>query len=332
MRGGDNGGARPYFHHQRPSAVEETEGARPVVLAVECRGLTKRYGATTVVDGVDLQVETGELFGLLGPNGAGKTTVIRILLGLVQPDDGEAWVLGSRVPCPHRLAEIGALVEEPAFYPWMSGRRNLDVVAREGAAVAPGAVQRALDAAGMTSAARRKVGAYSQGMRQRLGIGAAILRRPALLLLDEPANGLDPAGIRELRELLRRLGGQGTTVVLSSHLLGEVERVCDRVAVIDRGRLVSVGVAGRNGGAGVAERLRITVEPDEVAPARMALAPLEVTEGDVPGSLIVAGADGRSANQCLAAAGIYAAAIVPDHLSLEERFLAMTRGGPPCDC
>jgi ABC-type multidrug transport system ATPase subunit len=298
-----------------------------VVLAVECRGLTKRYGGTAVVDGVDLHVEAGELFGLLGPNGAGKTTVIRILLGLVQPDGGEAWVLGSRVPCPQRLAEIGALVEEPAFYPWMSGRRNLDVVAREGAAVAPGAVQDALDALGMASAAPRKVGTYSQGMRQRLGIAAAILRQPALLLLDEPANGLDPAGIRELRELLRRLAGQGTTVLLSSHLLGEVERVCDRVAVIDRGRLVSVDGAGRNGGAGGAERLRITVEPDEVASARLALAPLAVTEGDVPGSLIVAGTDGRLANQCLAVAGIYAAAIVADQLTLEERFLAMTQGG-----
>ena len=289
-----------------------------------CRGLTKRYRGTTVVDGVALQVEPGELFGFLGPNGAGTTTVIRILLGLVQPDDGEAWVLGSRVPCPQRLAEIGALVEEPAFYPWMSGRRNLDVIARQGAAVAPGAARDALDAVGMASAAERKVGTYSQGMRQRLGIAAAILRRPALLLLDEPANGLDPAGIRELRELLRRLAGQGTTVFLSSHLLGEVERVCDRVAVIDQGRLVSVGAAGRNG---VADRLRITVKPDEVAGARIALAPLDVTEGDAPGSLIVAGTDGRSANQSLAGAGIYAAAIVADHLSLEERFLAMTQGG-----
>ncbi len=296
------------------------------MLALECRGLTKLYGGTTVVDGVDLQVETGELFGFLGPNGAGKTTVIRILLGLVKPDGGQAWVLGSRVPCPQRLAEIGALVEEPAFYPWMSGRQNLDVIACEGAAVTPRAAQDALDAVGMAAAARRKVGTYSQGMRQRLGIAAAILRKPALLLLDEPANGLDPAGIRELREFLRRLGDQGTAVLLSSHLLGEVELVCDRVAVIDRGRLVSVGAIGRDGAA-VADRLRITVEADEVAAARMALAPLEVTEGEAPGSLIVAGTDGRSANQSLAGAGIYATAIVADHLSLEERFLALTRGG-----
>jgi ABC-type multidrug transport system ATPase subunit len=321
------GRGRTFITNLRPSAAEESKGAQLVVLAVECRGLTKRYGGTTVVEGVDLQVETGELFGFLGPNGAGKTTVIRILLGLVQPDHGQAWVLGSRVPCPQRLAEIGALVEEPAFYPWMSGRRNLDVIAREGAAVAPGAAQDALDAVGLSSAAPRQVGTYSQGMRQRLGIAAAVLRRPALLLLDEPANGLDPAGIRELREFLRRLGSQGTTVFLSSHLLGEVEQLCDRVAVIDRGRLVSVGAAGRNGSAGVADRLRITVEPNEVAAATMALAPLEVTEGDAPGSLLVAGTDGRSANQSLALAGIYAAAIVADHLSLEERFLAMTQGG-----
>jgi ABC-2 type transport system ATP-binding protein len=296
-----------------------------VILAVQCRGLTKRYGGTTVVDGIDLDVEAGELFGFLGPNGAGKTTVIRILLGLVRPDDGVAWVLGSRVPCPQRLPEIGALVEEPAFYPWMSGRRNLDVIAREGAVVAPDATRAALDLAGLASAARRKVSTYSQGMRQRLGIAAAILRRPALLLLDEPANGLDPAGIRDLRELLRRLAGEGTTIFLSSHLLGEVERVCDRVAVIDRGGLLAVGPAGTIVGAG--DRLLITVQPDEVATARLALAAAHVTESNSPGLLMVTGTDGRSANQALAAADIYATAIVTEHLSLEERFLAITEGG-----
>ena len=294
--------------------------------AIRCRGLTKRYGDTVVVDGVDLDVEQGELFGFLGPNGAGKTTIIRILLGLVRPDSGEAWVLGSPVPCPQRLPEIGALIEEPAFYPWMSGRRNLDVIAGSGGPVAPRGVEDALDVVGMTAAAKKKVGTYSQGMRQRLGLAAAILRRPALVVLDEPANGLDPAGIRELRELLRRLASEGTTIFLSSHLLGEVERVCDRVAVIDRGRLVSTGVAG--GLTGVPDRLRITIEAAEVPAARNALAPAEVCEGDAPGQLMVSGTDGRSANRALAAAGIYAAAIVPEHHSLEERFLAITQEGP----
>jgi ABC-2 type transport system ATP-binding protein len=170
------------------------------------------------------------------------------------------------------------------------------------------------------------VGTYSQGMRQRLGLAAAILRRPALVVLDEPANGLDPAGIRELRELLRRLASEGTTIFLSSHLLGEVERVCDRVAVIDRGRLVSTGLAG--GPTGVPDRLRITIEATDTPAARNALAPAEVCEGDAPGLLMVSGTDGRSANRALAAAGIYAAAIVPEHQSLEERFLAITQGGP----
>ncbi len=298
--------------------------------AIRCRGLTKRYGETAVVDGVDLDVEQGELFGFLGPNGAGKTTVIRILLGLVRPDSGQAWVLGSAVPCPERLPEVGALIEEPAFYPWMSGRRNLDVIAGGGGPVAPRGVEDALDLVGMTVAARKKVGTYSQGMRQRLGLAAAIVRRPALVVLDEPANGLDPAGIRELRELLRRLASEGTTIFLSSHLLGEVERVCDRVAVIDRGRLVSTGVAGGPAGGltGVTDRLRITIEATETVAARNALAPAEVCAGDAPGLLMVSGTDGRSANRALAAAGIYAAAIMPQHQSLEERFLAITQGDP----
>ena len=210
---------------------------------IECRGLTKRYRGTMALAGLDLTVEAGQVFGFLGANGAGKTTTMRILLGLVAPSSGRAWLNGRRVPDPAGLARVGAMIEEPAFYPWLTGRRNLDLLALSGARrPARGEeISAALDRAGLTGAAGRKVKGYSQGMRQRLGLAAALMHRPALLLLDEPANGLDPAGIKEFRTLLRSLADDGTTVFLSSHLLAEVGQVCDQVAVIHEGRLVGQG-------------------------------------------------------------------------------------------
>jgi len=293
------------------------------VPAIRCCGLTKRYGDKAVVDALDLEVERGEVFGFLGPNGSGKTTTVRMLLGLVRPDDGEAWLLGSKVPCPDRLGEIGAMVEEPAFYPWMSGRRNLEIIGDEGGAVQAGAVGEALELAAIAVAADRKVRAYSQGMRQRLGLAAAVLRRPALVILDEPANGLDPAGIHDLRDLLRHLAETGSTVFLSSHLLGEVEQVCDRVAIMNRGRLVTVGTIDDLGRA--QHRLRVTIQADETPQARVALAPWTVT-GDGDGALLVEGASGREVNQALVSHGIFATALAPERLSLEEWFLAVTEG------
>jgi ABC-type multidrug transport system ATPase subunit len=293
------------------------------VLAIRCCGLTKRYGGRPVVDALDLEVQQGEVFGFLGPNGSGKTTTARMLLGLISPNGGEAWLLGSKVPCPERLPEIGAMVEEPAFYPWMSGRRNLEVIGDEGGQVPPGGLDQALELAGIAAAADRKVKAYSQGMRQRLGLAAAVLRRPALVLLDEPGNGLDPAGIHDLRDLLRHLGHSGTTVFLSSHLLGEVEQVCDRVAIIDRGRLVSFGTVDDL--AGARQRVHVTVHAAETPRARSALSQWTVTS-DGDGGLVVADAGGRDVNQALAAVGIVAAAVTPQRLSLEEWFLATTEG------
>jgi ABC-2 type transport system ATP-binding protein len=190
--------------------------------------------------------------------------------------------------------------------------------------VAPGAVGDALERAGIATAGDRKVKGYSQGMRQRLGLATALLRRPALLLLDEPANGLDPAGIRDLRDVLRTLAHTGVTVFLSSHLLGEIEQVCDRVAVIDEGKLVSVGSVAGLGGAG--EQIRVTVEPTETAAATAALSPWTVTS-EAAGDLVVVGATGRAVNQSLVAAGIYASALEHERLSLEQRFLAITEGG-----
>jgi ABC-type multidrug transport system ATPase subunit len=299
-----------------------------LVNVIEVVGLRKQYRrlrgeATVAVDGLDLQVAEGEVFGFLGPNGAGKTTTIRLLLGLLRADAGAAWVLGERVPCPRRLGEIGAIVEEPAFYPWLSGRRNLQVVAGTGPPVAGRAVDAALEQAGLAEAADLKVKAYSQGMRQRLGLAAALLRSPRLLILDEPANGLDPAGIREFRTLLRGLGEEGTTVFLSSHLLGEVEQVCDRVAVVDRGRLVQAGTVSELGRG--EERVRVLVASGEQQ-AALALLDGFQARADSPGVLLVQGATGRQVNQALVLGGVYAESVVVERAGLEERFLAITGG------
>jgi ABC-2 type transport system ATP-binding protein len=208
------------------------------------RGLTKRYGGTVAVDGVDLDVREGDRYGLLGPNGSGKTTLVRMLLGLVFATRGEIEVLGR--PVPRRVKEvlpsIGAMVEGPGAYPHLSGRTNLSLLDAAG----PGGgrrdrrrrVDEVLERVGLAGIDRRPVRAYSLGMRQRLGLASALLRRPKLLILDEPTNGLDPRGIREIRQLLAELNADGTTVFLSSHLLAEVEALCTRVGVMDRGRLV----------------------------------------------------------------------------------------------
>ena len=224
--------------------------------AIECHGLTKRYGARPAVNQLDLTVEAGQVFGFLGPNGAGKTTTLRMLLGLVRPTAGSAWLNGRPAGTPASLAGVGAMIEEPAFYPWLSGHRNLEVIALSGPRTADRAdvIAGVLSRVGLAGVADRKVKTYSQGMRQRLGLAAALLRRPALLLLDEPSNGLDPAGIREFRTLMRSLAAAGTTVFLSSHLLTEVEQVCDQAAVLSDGRVITQGpVAELAGQAGLEE-------------------------------------------------------------------------------
>ncbi len=256
--------------------------AEPVI---RCQGLTKRYGANVAVDRLDLTVTAGQVFGFLGPNGAGKTTTMRMLLGLVRPTAGEAWLNGRPAAAGGGLEGVGAMIEEPAFYPWLSGRQNLRVLALSGPplsgpalsgpALARGGsdpITAALARTGLSEVARRKVKTYSQGMRQRLGLAAALLRSPALLVLDEPANGLDPAGIREFRTLLRSLAADGTTVFLSSHQLAEVEQVCDQVAVLSAGRVVAHGpVADLAGQAGLEDAFLTLTDPaspgDTDAPA-----------------------------------------------------------------
>src|SRR3954447_11107531 len=210
---------------------------------IETRGLTKRFGQRTAVDGVDLVIPAGAAFGFLGPNGAGKTTLIRTLLGLTQPTSGEIALLG--LPQPEKrseaLARVGAIVEEPRFHPHLTGRENLKIVAAARDRAADQRIPDSLERVGLAHRADDRVKTYSLGMRQRLGIARCLIADPALLILDEPMNGLDPAGILEMRHLIRAFVAEGRTVFLSSHLLDEVEKTCDQVAIVDRGRVILQG-------------------------------------------------------------------------------------------
>ncbi|MBN9110571.1 MAG: ABC transporter ATP-binding protein [Pseudonocardia sp.] len=290
-------------------------------------GLTKRFGRVVAVDHVDLDVPAGVRFGLLGPNGSGKTTLVRMLLGLVHATSGSATVLGE--PMPRRAAavlpQVGALVEGPAAWGHLSGRANLRLLDAAG----PGGrrrdrrrrVDEALERVGLAGIDRRPVKAYSLGMRQRLGIAAALLRAPRLLLLDEPTNGLDPRGIHEMRDLLVALNATGTTVVLSSHLLTEVEALCTRVGIMDAGRLVLADdLASLRAPTG---RIRLrTPSPD----AALALLDgrVEAREADL---LTVRGDDPAELNALLVGAGVPVTAIDRERRSLEEVVLDVTGSG-----
>ena len=213
-------------------------------LLVETSGLTKRYGSKiTAVEGLDLSVGRGEVYGFLGPNGAGKTTTLRMLLGLIRPSSGRATVAGESPGATASLARVGSLVESPAFYPYLSGRDNLKVISRYCAAPKE-RIDEALKTVELTDRAKDKYKKYSLGMKQRLGVAAALLKDPELLILDEPTNGLDPKGMADMRGLIRGLGRGDRTVLLSSHMLGEVEQICDRVGVIQNGNLVREGTVG----------------------------------------------------------------------------------------
>jgi ABC-2 type transport system ATP-binding protein len=303
------------------------------VTALVTRELTKRYEGVPVVDALDLRIERGELYGFLGPNGAGKTTTIRMALRLIFPSSGEVDLLGEPVfgsRPPRALARTGAMIEEPAFYRFLSGRKNLEMFARAGddgedSHRRLARIDEMLALVGLTDAANKRVKAYSQGMRQRLGIGLALLGEPEMLVLDEPTNGLDPSGMREIRQLLRRLADGGTTVFVSSHLLSEVEAMCDRVGVLSRGRLVAEGPPGALRGS--VERLR--VEVDDVERALRTLAPLEgvtVAAGELPGSVVVhldRDATASMVNVALVKADVAVSALMPERDTLEDVFLAL---------
>lgn len=299
-------------------------------VALETSGLTKRYGAQAALDGLDLAVPEGVVYGFLGPNGAGKTTTMRILTGLVHADAGAVRVLGEPGGRGHRrrLFEVGSLIESPSFYPFLSGRENLRALAASGAPVRPGRIEELLRLVGLHERAGDRVATYSLGMKQRLGIAAALLSEPRLLLLDEPANGLDPAGIVGMRDTLRGLAAKGTTVFVSSHILAEVQQLADVVGIIARGRLVREGpIAGLLHDAG---SLRVRVAPDQTTAAAAALVPLAGPDGTVTGDdgwLTVRLTEDRAAdvNRSLAAAGIFASRLEAG-TNLEALFLELTKG------
>lgn len=321
-----------------------SRGAAPaagVDLAIETRGLTKRFGRHAAVNGIDLRVPHGAVFGFLGPNGSGKTTTIRMLLGLASPTEGDATVLGRdiRTGLAEALPRVGALVEGPGFYPYLSGEANLKRLdSADGfvsGATRSARVGDALARVGLTAAAGKKVKAYSLGMKQRLGIANALLTPRDLLVLDEPTNGLDPQGTREVRTLIRSLAAEGTTVFVSSHLLAEIEQICTHAAVMTGGRLVAQGTIDELRQVGRA-RIRLTT-PDaalaipvlesfalqlETQPEAHAdeVRQLVAIIGDVepePDAVVAA----------LVAAGVRVRGFALERTSLEDRFVALTGEG-----
>jgi ABC-2 type transport system ATP-binding protein len=295
-------------------------------LAIETRGLTKRYGAQVVaVDRLDLCVRRGEIYGFLGPNGAGKTTTLRMLLGLIRPTAGMATVLGAAPGTPESLARIGAMIETPAFYPYLSGRDNLRVLALH-AGVPESRIETALHEVELTDRAKDRFSTYSLGMKQRLGVAAALLKDPELLILDEPTNGLDPAGTVEMRTLIRGLGQGRRTVILSSHLMPEVEQICNRVGVIRHGTLVAEGTVNELRGR---DSLRVRAEP--LAAARRLVATIPgIGRVEIVGDSLRVEADAAMApaiNRALVEAGIAVSELYREQASLEEVFLELTQEG-----
>ncbi len=298
--------------------------------ALTVRGLRKSYGPRRALDGLDLSVPSGVVYGFLGPNGAGKTTTMRLLTGLIRPDAGQIELFGS--PFGHgdrrRLFDVGALVETPSFYPYLSGRANLRELSATGAHVPARRIDELLELVGLAERANDRVQGYSLGMKQRLGIAAALLSDPRLLLLDEPANGLDPAGIVAMRDMLRELAASGKTVFVSSHLLAEVQAMADVVGIIAAGRLVREGPLREM--LTLEGIVKVRVRPERLADAEAALAPLARTErgaeADLAGAWLTVHIEPHRAeevNRVLAERGIYASGIEAG-TDLEMLFLELT--------
>ena len=298
--------------------------------AVETHGLSKRYATGVLaVNNLDLRVRTGEVYGFLGPNGAGKTTTLRMLSGLLRPTSGTATVAGGAPGSPASLAQLGAMVETPAFYPYLSGRDNLRVMARY-SSVQKSRIEPVLQQVDMTDRARHKFKTYSTGMKQRLGVASALLKDPQLLILDEPTSGLDPQGTVEMRELIKDLRQGGRTVLLSSHLLNEVELTCDRVGVIARGSLVAEGTVdelrARSGG----QALLVRASPIDQARRMLEslLKPDQVQLRDGLFTLAVGPSQAAAINRRLVADGVDVTELRVAEQSLEEVFLQLTEKQP----
>lgn len=316
-------------------------GSLPSDFAIETRGLVKLFGHRPAVDGIDLAVPRGSVFGFLGPNGSGKTTTIRVLLGLASASSGDIRVLGQEMPqsLASVLPDVGALVEGPGFYPFLSGTGNLmrlDTADRHAASsTRRQRVHDALERVGLGHAAGKKVRAYSLGMKQRLGLANAMLRPRKLLVLDEPTNGLDPQGTREVRALVRALAAGGTTVFVSSHLLAEVEQMCTHVAVMSAGRLVAQGPLEELRSAGQAH---VVVHTPDVERAAGVLARLGLVPGQAPGTgspwgttaLLGTGLNGLEPETivtALVAEGVRVRGFAVENASLEDRFVSLTGEG-----
>jgi ABC-2 type transport system ATP-binding protein len=296
---------------------------------VKARGLVKRYDDVVAVDHIDLNVQTGDVYGFLGPNGAGKTTTLRMALGLITPSEGSVELFG-RDPLragARALEGVAGFVEAPRFYPYLTARKNLELLAALDGGGARELIDEVLETVELAPRAKHRVGGYSHGMRQRLGIAAALLRRPRLLILDEPATGLDPGGMRDMRQLIQRLAGDGITVLLSSHQLPEVQELCDRVAIVDAGRVVYEGALAdlrRQGGAGY--RLRTT--DDALALGILRQQP-GVENAHAGEHALAFDADEQAAggvSLALARSGIGVLALTPELATLEDLFFRLTEG------
>jgi ABC-2 type transport system ATP-binding protein len=301
-------------------------------LAIRTERLTKRFGSVAVVDQLALEVPTGSVFGFLGPNGSGKTTTIRMLLGLIAPTEGSVELLGQPIPAGADavLPEVGALVEGPACYPWLTGRQNLerfDAAGPQGRARTRRArIDLALERVGLTAAANKRFKAYSLGMRQRLGLALALLRPRQLLVLDEPTNGMDPQGTREIRNLIRELSADGTTVFVSSHLLSEIEQICSHVAVMSLGQLV-VQASLATLRAGAASRLRVETPDHDRAITVLSGAGLDPVAHDADLVASLGPVEPDVVCRLLVEAGVRVRGLVVERPSLEDIFVELTGEG-----
>lgn len=298
---------------------------------IEIEGLRKEFrklrgGSTVALDRLDLSVPEGGVYGFLGPNGAGKTTTIRCLLGLVRPTEGRAGILGadSSTELARVMGRVGSIVETPAMYPRFTGRRNLELLARLNG-IGQKAVDRVLERVGLQTRADDHVRTYSLGMKQRLGIGAALLKDPQLLILDEPANGLDPAGIKEVRDLLRTLGAEGRTVFVSSHQLPEVQMMCDRVAILSRGRCVAAGPVGEVLARGRHHALIVRLSDLHAGLEALSAAGIDASVDSDHLRVTLPATEAARVTEALAHRNLYLSELRPEEVSLETVFLELTQ-------
>ncbi len=304
------------------------------VPVIETRGLRKTFGGRggrrVAVDGLDLVVAAGGVHGFLGPNGSGKTTTIRLVLGLSRADAGTIRLFGAEVPraLPAVIGRVGAVVEQPRLFPGFTGRRNLQILARS-AGVGNDVVDRALETVALLDRADDRYRGYSLGMKQRLAIAATLLKSPDLLVLDEPTNGLDPSGIREMRDLVRELAAAGTTVLISSHILAEVQQVCDSVSIIGRGRMLASGTVADVLSAGATGTVVRVGVADPVAAAAVLGSAGWVVQPDGDAMRVSGPGDPASITRALADAGHYLSELTPLRPDLETAFLQITEGEQP---